>query len=358
MTKRRLFIILSLILAALMLGACSGSRFQASSWPGVTYDPETENIYVAYDQLVYALDLTGEEQWRFPAEANPRATYYAPPAVTGDGHVLVGGYDNILYSIETDGDGEALFSNARNRYVASPLVADERIYVANANHILYALTLDGEEIWQFEAEQSLWAAPVTDGSAIYLGTLDHKLYALDKRDGSPLWDEPVTFEGAISSAPAIDAEGTLYVGSFGNAITAVSSAGKVLWTFPTEEWVWATPLLTDGTLYVGDQSGMLYAVDAAEGSEIWSTDLKSAILGTPVLYEGTLYIGTEEGEVFSVALEDGASKKLQNVDGKLYSSPVVAGDLLLFGLVSEESAEILVALDATGFEQWSFAPEK
>jgi outer membrane protein assembly factor BamB len=358
MTKRRLFITFSLILAALLLGACSGNRFQASSWPGVTYDATTEQIYVAYDQQVYALDLAGNEQWRFPAEANPRTTFYAPPVVVGDGSILAGGYDNILYRIEADGNGEALFSNARNRYIASPLVADERIYAANANHVLYALTMDGEEVWQFEAHQSLWAAPVTDGSAIYLATLDNQLHALDKRDGSELWAEPVTFEGAISNAPAIDTDGTLYVGSFGNTVTAVSSHGNVLWSFPTKDWVWATPLLLDSTLYVGDQSGMLYAIDTADGSEVWSADLKSAILGTPVFYEDALYAGTEGGEIFSLALEDGASKKLQNVDGKLYSSPVVAGDLLLFGLISEESDNILVAVDATGFEQWSFAPAK
>jgi outer membrane protein assembly factor BamB len=359
MTKRKLFIIFSLILAALLLGACSGSRFQATSWPGVTYDPEAGQIYVAYGQQVYALNTDGTEQWRFPAEANARATYYAPPVIVGDGSILVSGYDNILYKIDADdGSGEPLFSEARNRYIASPLVADERIYAANANHFLYALTLSGEQIQEFEAIQSLWASPVTDGSAIYLATTDGNLYALDKSDLSERWDQPINFGGAIVGAPAVDADGILYVGSFGSTVTAVNSSGDVLWEFPTQGWVWATPLLVEGTLYVGDQNGMLYAIDAANGAEIWSTDLRSTVLGTPALYEDTLYIGTENGEIFSIDPADGASKKVQDVDGNLFSSPVVAEDVLLFGVISEESDVILVALDTTGFEQWSFAPEK
>jgi eukaryotic-like serine/threonine-protein kinase len=359
MAKRKLFLILTLSLAALLLGACSGSRFQTTSWPGVTYDPETEQIYVAYNQQVYALDTAGEEQWRFPAEANARATYYAAPVIAGDGSILVGGYDNILYKVDEDnGIGEPLFSDAGNRYIASPLVADERIYATNANHELYALSLSGEESWEFETDQSIWASPVVDGSTIYVATLAGNLYALDKSNHTENWDQPVNFGGAIVNAPVIDADGTLYVGSFGNTVSAVSPAGNVRWQFPTEAWVWATPLLVDGTLYVGDQSGMMYAIDTATGSEVWSADLKSTILSTPVLFEDALYIGTENGEVFTVNPADGTSKKIQNVDGKLFSNPVVANDLLIFGVLSEESDVILVALETSGFEQWSFAPEK
>jgi len=38
------------------------------------------------------------------------------------------------------------------------------IYAPNADYNLYALDLKGQLQWTFEADQSIWGAPVSDGT--------------------------------------------------------------------------------------------------------------------------------------------------------------------------------------------------
>jgi polyvinyl alcohol dehydrogenase (cytochrome) len=71
------------------------------------------------------------------------------------------------------------------------------------------------------------------------------------------------------------------------------------WTFTTAGDVSATPTVVDGTLYVPDWGGKLWAIDAATGKEIWSKSISdyNGIPGdlsrtSPAYSHGTLYIGT------------------------------------------------------------------
>ena len=94
------FIPVVIIMAVLTisLSACAGGRMMASGWPGIAADEET--AFIAFNQHIYAVNLTnGLEQWRYPAEADNDITFYAAPAITEDGQVIAGGYDNILYSL-------------------------------------------------------------------------------------------------------------------------------------------------------------------------------------------------------------------------------------------------------------------
>ena len=103
MKKTRTFLIISLLTLSMILSAC-GSRMSASSWPGISVN-ENE-VYLAYNQHVYALDLNSvnqsqiQEKWRFPAEAQANVTFFTPPVLTEDGQLLVGGYDNVFYSLD------------------------------------------------------------------------------------------------------------------------------------------------------------------------------------------------------------------------------------------------------------------
>jgi outer membrane protein assembly factor BamB len=361
MTIKRTLIFFGLLTFALLVSACSGSRFTASSWPGITYDIESETIYVAYQQQVYALDKEGDEIWRFPEKANARVTFFAAPTITSDGLLLAGGYDNILYAIAVDdGSEEWRFENAHNRWIASPFILDGMIYAPNANHTLYALNTDGDVDWSFEAEQPMWATPISNGEIVYQTTLAGKVFALTAKsadeEAEPLYDA-IELDGAIVGTPALGPDGTLYVGSFGNQVAAIDGpTGDLKWTFDTKDWVWAPPALIQGTLYVSDLTGTIYALDPSNGRTIWTTDLKTAILGAPVLLEGKLYAGTEAGDVYAIDM-DGSVKKIHNTNGSLYGTPVVVDDLLVFGVVSEETEYILVAMDTTGLEQWSFTPQ-
>ncbi len=68
-----------------------------------------------------------------------------------------------------------------------------------------------------------------------------------------------------------------------------------------------------------------------------------------------VYVATESGSFFALD-RDGKTIWEKTVGGKIYTTPVVSGDLIL---VAPYQAEFtLAAYDATGKQAWTFTPAK
>lgn len=357
--KHLLLTILLFILAGL-LSACSGEVGAASSWPGVTVSEDT--AYLAYNRHVYAIQLSnGNQKWRFPAEPDNRISFYAPPALTPDGQLIVGSYDNVLYSLNPQtGQQNWTFDQSRNRFVASPYVSEKGIFAPDADKNIYALGLDGSLLWRSTTGGPTWAQPVADADCecIYLPSMDHHIYAFSADDGSLRW-KTESLGGAVVGTPALSEDGLLYAGTFAKAIVAIDSEdGSMVWPAPadTEGWVWSGPALDGNNLYVGDLNGNFYALDAASGAIRWQLapeQLDGPIVGTPLILADTIYFNTEAGSLFAVSPQ-GAIRWSVNIGGSLYTPPVAAGDIILVAPI--RSDELLVALTPDGARAWRFVP--
>ncbi|NUQ73238.1 MAG: PQQ-binding-like beta-propeller repeat protein [Polyangiaceae bacterium] len=355
--KFRLSFLFILLLSAVFLSSCAGnSRGLAVSWPGLTTDGET--IYLASGQFVYALNPSnGSQIWQFPEKAEGNLSFYAPPTVGEDGQLLVGGYNNVFYSLTPPNDsGFATaawsFDGARNRYIGSALATDSLILVPSADKNLYALNFNGEKVWNFTTQEPLWGVPATDGESVYLSSLDHHLYAVDAETGQEKWK--VDLGGAIVGSPVVS-EGMVYVGSFAKALTALDTqTGEIVWTFPTQDWMWAGPTLENGTLFFGSIDGMFYAVDAQTGEQLWDYEADGGIFGAPLVTNGKIYFATENGNIYAFDAESDELLWSENVVGKIYTSPISVNNLILIALM--ESDKLVIAYDENKVERWSFTP--
>lgn len=357
MNKTRLLKFLPLVVLGLLLSAC-GSAAAAASWPGITVDEGSGQVFVAYNQHVYALQVeNGAERWRFPAEPQGGFSTFAAPQLTSDGQLIVGGYDNKLYSINPEtGSQNWVFSGATNRYIASARALSGSIFAPNADYKLYKLSPDGGLQTTFAAHDPQWSQPATDGSILYLASMDHDLVAIDAQTTDELWR--LDLGGTVVGSPLLAEDGMLYVGTLNQSVVAVDTTSqREVWRFVTEGWVWASPVVVDGQVLVGDLDGIFYALDAATGDELWRVDTNGAITGSAAFFDDSLYVINEDGRVFSIS-PDGRSRELalpEAYQGSLYGSPVAAGDLLLIGLTN--NANLIIALDDTGAVAWAFAPQ-
>ncbi len=60
-----------------------------------------------------------------------------------------------------------------------------------------------------------------------------------------------------------------------------------------------------GEIYFGDESGMLWAVDAARGRPLGRKRMPDGFnVGSPIVVGKTLIIGSKKGYVFAVPLKD------------------------------------------------------
>jgi outer membrane protein assembly factor BamB len=359
MKTKYILLILMLILLPSTLSACAGGAFASTSWPGITVNEDT--VYVAYNQHIYAVNLSnGTEKWRYPAEADNKITFYAAPEISPDGQLIAGSYDFNLYSINpANGQLNWSFDQSTDRYIGSPLARDSFIFAPSADRNLYAVDSNGNLIWKFPTGKPLWAKPTTDENCecVYLTSMDHHLYAIDAQTGNQEWkSEPLG--GAIVGTPAYSPEGWLYLGTFGSEMLALdASNGRILWRISTDEWVWSGPSLDEGVLYFGDLSGNLYAVNAEDGSQRWKIKPDDKIVGTPLIVDDMIVFTTEADTVYAFDKE-GNQLWRQAIGGKIYASPVSAGDLILIAPIESDSDSVLVALAMNGTQTWQFSPEQ
>lgn len=352
--KFRLHLLLLIVAFSIFGTACSGrSRVIASSWPGLATDGS--KVFVSYASHVYGLNgSTGVEDWKFPEETDAKLSFYAPAVLGGDGQLIVGAYNNVLYSLDPASGKQNTwtFAEARNRYIASPLVVGEMLLAPSSDNHLYALDFSGNLAWKFTTGEAQWSQPASDGSSVFLSSLDHNVYAIDLQTGELIWK--VDMGGAVVGQPVV-ADGLVFIGSFAKKLVALDAAtGNEVWSLSTSNWVWAGATLVDGTLYFGDIDGDFYALDPATGDKKWDRKLEGGIYSTPLIKDNKIYLGTSTGSLYALSTDNELLWSPQKLGGKIYSSPVAVNNLIVVSLLENE--KVVIAVDENGIERWFYPP--
>jgi len=354
---KRLLLIFLLAFGAIILSACSSAGI-STNWPGLAAD--ADRAYMSSGAFVYAVDLkNGQEVWRYPAASNSKQVFYASPVLTDDGQLLIGsaGSNHLFVSLNPETGREnwsEAFMGAKGAWLASPLVLNNTIYAPNTDGFLYILDLKGKQAADpIELGGALWSKPSTDGTSLYITSLDHHFHVLDLLNGS--LKDPINIGGAAPGSPVVGKDG-VYVGSFASTIEFIqlNGAHKVIAT--ADNWIWGTPALDGDTLYYADLGGTIYSLDLATGNQNWdAVQPDGPVVASLLVADDQLYAATEAGTL--VALDrDGKTVWEKTVGGKIYTTPVVSGDLMLVAPYQAEFA--LAAFDAAGKQAWTFTPEK
>jgi outer membrane protein assembly factor BamB len=202
---------------------------------------------------------------------------------------------------------------------------------------LFAFSLDrlGRQRWQTFTPGYVTSSPAlgSDGT-VYVGSFDHKLYALDPETGVPKWS--FSTDAHIYSSPALASRSrgettAIYVASADGSVYAVDPSGRLLWRYDTGDPVRSSPVLGraprgDGRiLYVGSSNGKLYALDAESGRRRWSFDTtpsdpalrdRNDLNGSPALGRRGIYIGGEHGRVWFVPYDYCLHRRSPRCDGR------------------------------------------
>ncbi|MDY6872397.1 MAG: PQQ-binding-like beta-propeller repeat protein [Chloroflexota bacterium] len=351
--KKSHIVLLTLFLGlTLLLSACvPGPR--VSDAPGLALTDEA--VFVAYGNFVYSLDATDSSvNWGYPENASTQIVFFAPPLVTEDA-VYVGDLANNFYKLDLQtGQAEWTFADSAGFYLGQAAESDGVLYAPNNDGNLYALDADGHLLWTFETGNYLWSQPQISDDTIFIGSMDHFVYAISK-DGDQVWS--VELGGAVTGAPLLNEDGSvLFVGSMGKQMVALDAAsGNILWSFDTEDGVWGTAILVDGSLYFADSVGNIYAVDAESGSAEWQTQYADSVVGGLTAIDGGFVMGTRGGVIKAYDFE-GSPKWEATLDGEIYQAPLASSDFLVAGTIAGEN--LIYGFNQTGVQLWSTTPEK
>lgn len=242
----------------------------------------------------------------------------------------------------------------QGRVSAQPVVADDgTIYVGAHDHLLHAISPEGQPLWTADLHHRVWsAATVADDGAILVGSDADAFFSLDKTNGATRWR--IRAEGDADGAASIAPDGTIEL-TAGNHLYAIAPDGTVRWRFEARgPFLLSTPAIdSDGTAYVGSLDDHVYAV-AADGRMRWDYATENDVSSSPVIGDdGTIYFGSDDEHVHAIS-RDGARRWRTDVDGYV-RAPVALGrrgDVLaaVYG-----PRPRVVSLDAhDGTERWSF----
>jgi len=223
--------------------------------------------------------------------------------------------------------------------------------------------------WAFQTAGPVRSTPAVSGGAVYFGSGDGCLYAVEQQSGAEQWRFKTG--GAVHSSPAVSG-GAVYFTSRDECLYAVeASTGKQLLKFQTGailpynwgfDYYVSSPLIVDGIVYFGSGDGHLYALNARTGNLKWKFDAQSRIRSTPAFADNVVYFGDANGYFYAVDAETGDQRWRFATAGvglnpaefgfdrcAIISSAAISGDLITFG----GRDGFLYALDRqTGKEKW------
>lgn len=178
--------------------------------------------------------------------------------------------------------------------LSSPAVSGDAVFVGSSDGYLYALDLStGVLRWKFETGAEVVSSPAVAGGTVYVGSHDYHLYAIDERTGRLKWKHKTG--NAVRSSPSVSGD-TVFAGSNDGYLYAVNvSTGAMRWKFRTGGPVISSPGLSGGMVYAGSTDGRFYALDATSGEARWTFDTGAIIFSSPAVSGRTVFTGNDGG---------------------------------------------------------------
>jgi outer membrane protein assembly factor BamB len=251
-----------------------------------------------------------------------------------------------------DADGVALplgrRDSGRRRLAANlPVIADGTAFVPTAGtFVAVDLETPGREpAWTYQLDDDMDATPaMACGAVLALGL--NTLTALDPASGKRYWQADVGGFGPAAVGVVAD---RVYVG--GPSLTALDArTGEERWTADGGDTV-----AVDGTgVYSTENSngtGGVYA-HAHDGTERWHRPL-GKVVGSASVRDGTVYVVDEGGTVYALEAASGETAWSRTLDGveKVYTGPAVGEDEVVVPAGNGDRSAVLEA--ATGEQRWT-----
>lgn len=214
-------------------------------------------VYLATGDLL-AFDLeTGDKEWKKPLDGARYSTVVGEFAyvATSEGTAAV---DTVTGQVVWERGGGTMHE---------PTVADGKVFSVDTSGRYDSINaydaVTGEVLWRTSKPSPRDVAPTVANGFVYVATEeDARVRALDPETGEIQWESEYSSSG-IRGAPTV-ADETVYVSqSVSGGIHAFDAmTGEERWETTNLSESFTSPLVADGTVYIGDHDGTFWELDA------------------------------------------------------------------------------------------------
>lgn len=209
----------------------------------------------------------------------------------------------------------------------------------------------GREAAQFHGE------PLLIGDTIVVPTDtegDGNVYCFDARTGDVQWKIP--FKYGVATTPLLISDRIVVAAANGEVAAIEPKTGKIAWKVspagPIKQLPNVpSPAAAGGRVFVGDNVGKVFALDASSGKTVWTTSLPALSNTSLTLVGKRVVIGTIDGFLNWIDPDSGAIAQRTRLSGFGFGTLISAPPLLF--ILTKGTTSKLVALDAaTGAVRW------
>ena len=231
------------------------------------------NVYIGTRRGLIAVSPQGTLVWTAPV----RRIKGSSPAIGPDGTIYVATSDGRVVALSHEGAivWQRDLGGRSCAIVGSLAIRGDRLYVGAADGNVRALDrASGNVVWAYQS-----GSPIKSGvslgpdGAIHFGTADGRVLSVVDGGAGPVLRWARFVGGEVLSTPAVDRNGTVYVGSNDYKVYALAAAdGSVRWTYATSGRVRsAIAIGIGGQVFAGSNDRVLYALGARRvGADCWS----------------------------------------------------------------------------------------
>ncbi len=240
----------------------------------------------------------------------------------GTEQVLFGGGDGWLYSF--DAKGENGKSKLLWKFDCNPKDSVYKLNGATRNHII--------------------ATPVIYDGVVYVAVGEDPEHG---EGGGHLWCIDPTKRGDVSPTLVYNSKDPSKIIPHRRKQAMIAKEGDIERDNPNSAAIWhyvgndpkefettmhrtcGTVAIKNDLLFIADFSGMLHCIDAKKGNAYWTYDMLAASWASPLIADGKVYIGDEDGDIsiFELSKERKLIAEI-SLGSALYTTPIVANDTI------------------------------
>jgi len=202
--------------------------------------------------------------------------------------------------------------------LASPIIVGKFAYIGTRDWFMHALNVStGDQTWSYMTGGSIESTAAYAGGYIYFGSDDSRIYCMDA-DPSDGIDEGVQDSGAPYD---------------------------LIWSYQTNGPIWASPAVVDGIVYVvtvgtvdplHPNPARLYALRASPNGgdrEVWHFTVPNNVVSysSPVVYGDLVMFGANDNKLYAVNRWSGKEVWNYTTGDTIHSSPTAANGIVYFG---------------------------
>ncbi|HEY7782278.1 MAG TPA: serine/threonine-protein kinase [Ktedonobacterales bacterium] len=232
----------------------------------------------------------------------------------------------------------------------SAAITPGAVFIGSYDKHLYALEIGtGRPVWKFATEGGICGTPAIWGQTVIVGSEDFNVYGIRADNGREVWTSRTWHH--VRSSPRIYND-TVFIGSDDAHLHALDPrTGHPLWKFRTWRPVRSSAAYEDGMIIFGSDDERVYAVEAQTGEEKWRYATQGGVTSSPAVANGLVYVGSTDFSVYALDVKMGWMAWRERTSNFVISSPCEVGDRVYIGSVDQH----LYCLDGrTGRAIWKF----